>query len=213
MQCRLVFATVAICTLFTLPACQGQGQPVDPVQMQQQQLQPDVPHPPGAQAAAHAQPGHAGQPAAQAAHGQAAAPAQPGAHPAFHQGSLADTATEPREAPNPLRNRDHVQDIEHMKEHLDPLVGKSMAEMSEEELQFHYFTQHDYDKNNRLDGIELVAAMTHFHDEDHSKSHDNIQLTEEEITATIDQILRDDDKNRDGFIDYAEFKASQSNVS
>ncbi|CAH1264300.1 MCFD2 [Branchiostoma lanceolatum] len=211
MQCRLVF--VAVCSLFVLAACQGQGQPPNPAEIRQQQLQPDVPQPPGVQAA-HAQPGHAGQPAAQAAHGQAAAPAQPGSQPAFHHGSLPDPdAEQPREAPNPLRNRDHVQDLNHMKEHLDPLVGKSTSEMSEEELQFHYFTQHDYDKNNRLDGIELVSAMTHFHEDDHDKSHNDPQLTEEEITATIDQILRDDDRNRDGFIDYAEFKASQANES
>ncbi|XP_078674171.1 longistatin-like [Branchiostoma floridae x Branchiostoma belcheri] len=213
MQCRLVF--VAVCSFFILPSCQGQGDPVQMQQQQQQQLQPDIPHPPGAQAA-HAQPGQAGQPASRAAHGQAAVPAQPGAQPAFHQGSLPDPGTtgqQPREAPNPLRSRDHVQDLDHIKEHLDPLVGKSTAEMSEEELQFHYFTQHDYDKNNRLDGIELVSAMTHFHDEDHDKGHDGVQLSEDEITSTIDQILRDDDRNRDGFIDYAEFKASQTNES
>ena len=38
--------------------------------------------------------------------------------------------------------------------------------MSDEDLQFHYFKLHDYDHNNKLDGIELMNAMTHYHDEE-----------------------------------------------
>ena len=33
--------------------------------------------------------------------------------------------------------------------------------MSEEQVQFYYFKLHDYDKNHRLDGIELMFALTH----------------------------------------------------
>lgn len=33
-----------------------------------------------------------------------------------------------------------------------------------EAMEFHYFKLHDYDNNNKLDGIELAAAMTHYHD-------------------------------------------------
>ena len=36
--------------------------------------------------------------------------------------------------------------------------------MSEEELEFHYFKMHDYDNNNKLDGVEIGKALTHFHD-------------------------------------------------
>ena len=35
--------------------------------------------------------------------------------------------------------------------------------MSEEELQFHYFKMHDADGNNKLDGLELVASLQHWH--------------------------------------------------
>lgn len=35
--------------------------------------------------------------------------------------------------------------------------------MTEEELEFHYFKLHDYDNNNKLDGVEIVKAITHFH--------------------------------------------------
>lgn len=51
----------------------------------------------------------------------------------------------------------------HIKEHLKDVVDKPKEEMSEEELEFHYFKLHDYDKNNKLDGVEIVKAITHFH--------------------------------------------------
>ena len=51
----------------------------------------------------------------------------------------------------------------HIREHLDGRVKMSQDQMSEEELQFHYFKLHDYDNNNKLDGIELTSAVTHFH--------------------------------------------------
>jgi hypothetical protein len=35
--------------------------------------------------------------------------------------------------------------------------------MTEEELEFHYFKLHDYDGNNKLDGVEIAKAITHFH--------------------------------------------------
>ena len=36
----------------------------------------------------------------------------------------------------------------------------------DEAMEFHYFKLHDYDNNNKLDGLELGAAMTHYHDTD-----------------------------------------------
>ena len=41
---------------------------------------------------------------------------------------------------------------------------KSKEEMTEEELEFHYFKLHDYDNNNKLDGVEIGKALTHFHE-------------------------------------------------
>ena len=37
--------------------------------------------------------------------------------------------------------------------------------MSDRELQFHYFKLHDYDNNNLLDGLEIVKALKHSHEE------------------------------------------------
>ena len=62
-----------------------------------------------------------------------------------------------------LLNKRHLNSS-HIQEHLRDLANVSIEDMSEEELQFHYFKLHDYDNNNYLDGLELVAALTHFDD-------------------------------------------------
>lgn len=45
--------------------------------------------------------------------------------------------------------------------------GQDLSKMSEEELQFHYFKLHDNDDNNKLDGLELVKSLIHWHVEEH----------------------------------------------
>ena len=42
---------------------------------------------------------------------------------------------------------------------------------SSEEMEFHYFKLHDYDNNNKLDGLELAAAMTHYHESGPDENH------------------------------------------
>lgn len=95
----------------------------------------------------------------------------------------------------------------HIKEHLKDEIDLKDTQMSDEDLQFHYFKLHDYDHNNKLDGIELMNAMTHYHDEDGDGK--NPQYTDDEMGQMIDQILEEDDLNKDGYIDYPEFVASQ----
>lgn len=95
----------------------------------------------------------------------------------------------------------------HIKEHLKDEIDLKDEQMSDEDLQFHYFKLHDYDHNNKLDGIELMNAMTHYHDEDSDGK--NPHYTDDEMGHMIDQILDEDDLNKDGYIDYPEFVASQ----
>ncbi|MCL4141194.1 UNVERIFIED_CONTAM: hypothetical protein GTU68_014253 [Idotea baltica] len=94
---------------------------------------------------------------------------------------------------------------EHIKDHME--VPLDTAGMSEEELQFHYFKMHDADNNNRLDGQELIKSLFHWHD---AANHDHDKIfTDEELVNMIDPIMDQDDKNRDGFIDYPEFVNAQ----
>ncbi|NXL82939.1 MCFD2 protein, partial [Alectura lathami] len=99
-----------------------------------------------------------------------------------------------------------VQDKDHIMEHLEGVIEKPESEMSPQELQLHYFKMHDYDGNNLLDGLELATAISHVHKEE---GGENTQaMKEEELISLIDDVLRDDDKNNDGYIDYAEFAKS-----
>lgn len=89
------------------------------------------------------------------------------------------------------------------------------SNMSEQELQFHYFKMHDSDGNNKLDGLELVKSLIHWHDEANHDPKSGQPVPEqkifldEELKNMIDPILDSDDKNKDGFIDYPEFVAAQ----
>ena len=83
--------------------------------------------------------------------------------------------------------------------------------MSNEDLQFHYFKLHDYDNNNKLDGIELGNAMTHFHEED-GQQESTATYTDDQLASMVDQILEEDDTNKDGYIDYTEFVGAQNRV-
>ncbi|XP_052272991.1 multiple coagulation factor deficiency protein 2 homolog isoform X2 [Dreissena polymorpha] len=105
-------------------------------------------------------------------------------------------------------------DAEHIKEHLKDVVEKPKEEMTEEELEFHYFKLHDYDGNNKLDGVEITKAITHFHDEEPDKDTGKPRpppptLSDKDIEGIIDSILQQDDLNKDGYIEYMEFVTAQ----
>ncbi|XP_064603737.1 multiple coagulation factor deficiency protein 2 homolog [Liolophura sinensis] len=107
--------------------------------------------------------------------------------------------------------REAAQNAEHIMEHLDGIMNKSTADMSEQELQFYYFKLHDYNNDNKLDGLELTKAITHFHadDEDPNVVHQVKPFTDADITGIVDVILKDDDLNDDGLIEYVEFVTAQ----
>uniref|UniRef100_A0AAY5K491 EF-hand domain-containing protein n=1 Tax=Esox lucius TaxID=8010 RepID=A0AAY5K491_ESOLU len=108
--------------------------------------------------------------------------------------------------PNMHLDKNMVHDREHIMEHLEGVIDKPEAEMSPQELQLHYFKMHDYDGNNLLDGLELATAITHVHKEE--RGENSQPMKEEDLITLIDDVLRDDDKNNDGYIDYAEFAKS-----
>ncbi|KAL0964364.1 hypothetical protein UPYG_G00322850 [Umbra pygmaea] len=108
--------------------------------------------------------------------------------------------------PNMHLDKNMVHDREHIMEHLEGVIDKPESEMSPQELQLHYFKMHDYDGNNQLDGLELATAITHVHREE--RGENSPPMKEEDLISLIDDVLRSDDKNNDGYIDYAEFAKS-----
>ncbi len=92
-------------------------------------------------------------------------------------------------------------------------VEKQLDLESEEATRFHYFKLHDYDHNNKLDGLELYAAIAHYsehHEEGETEGSDgHSTLEHEQITGLVDAVLKQDDINEDGFLDYYEFVQAQ----
>ncbi len=90
---------------------------------------------------------------------------------------------------------------------------------SSQELQFHYFKMHDADNNNMLDGLELVKSLIHWHDPQNHDPNTGVPppdakiFPDAELENMIDPILKADDKNGDGFIDYLEFVKAQEAAS
>jgi Ca2+-binding EF-hand superfamily protein len=82
--------------------------------------------------------------------------------------------------------------------------------MTSEEQNFYYFKLHDTNNDNRLDGLEVIAAFDHVHEEEFSQEGQNNTETErlgdDELTNLVDDILKEEDLDLDGFISYEEFK-------
>ncbi|CAB3995324.1 multiple coagulation factor deficiency 2-like [Paramuricea clavata] len=68
---------------------------------------------------------------------------------------------------------------------------------------FYFFELHDFDKNKKLDGLELFVALTDHHDKINTEQDDR-ELLEEEVESLIDNLLDEHDLNSDGYIDFTE---------
>lgn len=112
-----------------------------------------------------------------------------------------------------FNQRENVHNSEHIKEHLKDVVDKPEKEMTDDELEFHYFKLHDYDGNNKLDGVEVTKAITHFHDDEEVAAGEHKTppkvYTDEELINIIDMVMKEDDLNDDGYIEYFEFVTAQ----
>ena len=105
--------------------------------------------------------------------------------------------------------KDVTKEKEHMAEHMDVPIDTN--NMSEQELQFHYFKMHDADGDNKIDGCELVKLFIHWHDHSNHEKEGGQPLPkkkiykDDELVNMIDPVLASEDKNLDGFIDYPEY--------
>ncbi|XP_076252602.1 multiple coagulation factor deficiency protein 2 homolog [Rhynchophorus ferrugineus] len=110
-----------------------------------------------------------------------------------------------------------LHDKDHLQEHLDEVAPKvDLSKMTEDELEVYYFLLHDSDKNSKLDGLELLNAILHTtHDETSAAGqHNNIATSTnsedfDNFVDLVDQVLRDEDKNHDGYLDYSEYVDSR----
>lgn len=108
------------------------------------------------------------------------------------------------------------QEREHIKSHIkDEYINtENLDDIS---LLMQYFRKHDTDNNHQLDGLELLKALARMDEDDHHDDgghpgHDGDVMPVfdiKEIIPIVDTILREDDKNKDGYISWAEFISKQ----
>ncbi|XP_035690953.1 multiple coagulation factor deficiency protein 2 homolog isoform X3 [Branchiostoma floridae] len=128
---------------------------------------------------------------------------------------------------NRFRDPSMVQDKSHLKEHVQELTQEQINQMSPEELEFHFFKSHDSDKDHHLDGLEIMAAVSHNSDYDSfgrpapegETAEQERERTNQEhqermtvFTGLVDKILSEDDTNNDGMISYIEYVVSRRRV-
>jgi Ca2+-binding EF-hand superfamily protein len=102
-----------------------------------------------------------------------------------------------------------------MRHELEGQINKPNEQITPEEQNFYYFKLHDTNNDNLLDGLEVIAAFDHAHQEENDHNTTTVEgqnstqtdrMGDEELTHLIDDILKEEDLDRDGFISYEEFK-------
>ncbi|XP_078503169.1 multiple coagulation factor deficiency protein 2 homolog [Lissotriton helveticus] len=120
----------------------------------------------------------------------------------------------PRAMPgDAFHNKSIIMDHHHLEEDLKHQIGETdLEKLSEEELEFYYFTLHDFDQNQMLDGLEILAALR-----ESLLHHVGSVFTQEEqmkyYTDMTDEVLEKDDLNKDGFLSYIEYMHSQKRIA
>ncbi|XP_060069034.1 putative uncharacterized protein DDB_G0271606 [Ylistrum balloti] len=112
-----------------------------------------------------------------------------------------------------------TQDEAHLKEHLKDQINTN-RQMTPQEMEFHYFRLHDTNNDTKLDGLEILSALSHMVPMSKIKDNEKIGKTEEQLqlmqqerseqaikyfTDIIDKVLIQDDHDRDGYVSYPEY--------
>merc|ERR1719347_106272 len=115
------------------------------------------------------------------------------------------------------------EERQHIKEHY-----LETEKLDDNALLMQYFRKHDTDNNMRLDGLELIKAIARMEEDDHHHDDEGDEDTGanpntleegqpkiaiEEIIPIVDSILEQDDKNKDGYINWPEFMSRQKQHS
>ncbi|CAB3244488.1 unnamed protein product [Arctia plantaginis] len=108
-----------------------------------------------------------------------------------------------------------LHDTKHIEEDSEGLTAEALSKMTPEELEFHYFSAHDFDKNSLLDGLELLKAVYHTieHEADDPDADSSIEPEANDLDAYIalvDRTLESDDRDGDGYVSYAEYRAARA---
>ncbi|XP_021366738.1 multiple coagulation factor deficiency protein 2 homolog, partial [Mizuhopecten yessoensis] len=73
-----------------------------------------------------------------------------------------------------------TQDEAHLKEHLKDQINTD-RQMTPQEMEFHYFRLHDTNNDTKLDGLEILSALTHMVPAVKIKDNEKLGKTGEQI--------------------------------
>ncbi|XP_060069035.1 putative cyclin-dependent serine/threonine-protein kinase DDB_G0272797/DDB_G0274007 [Ylistrum balloti] len=136
--------------------------------------------------------------------------------------ALPNTTGEPAENTG-FHDNKIVHDEAHLKEHLKEEIDTSKP-MTPQEMEFHYFRLHDADNNTKLDGLEIMSALSHMSNMYDLTAAEKAGKSEQEVAelqrkrsdgATkhyadiVDKVLREDDFDHDGYISYPEYVSAR----
>ncbi|KAH7730761.1 Protein T04F3.4 [Aphelenchoides avenae] len=100
-----------------------------------------------------------------------------------------------------FKDIDMNDDVSHLKQHLDHQIDVDTTKWDQTHERFRYFAMHDLNRDNLLDGTEVLKAYTQ-----HSHGTRTTEvMSEAELENLVDMVMKDLDFNNDGFIDYAEY--------
>ncbi|XP_077978448.1 uncharacterized protein LOC144433917 [Glandiceps talaboti] len=95
---------------------------------------------------------------------------------------------------------------QHMSEMIDLPESVRMGDFDDDQGRFYMFVAHDYDQNNKLDGLECLAMLTDFYDTKDAIDAGQMagKMSVREVETLVDDLLIKHDLNRDGYLDFAE---------
>nr|XP_046911695.1 LOW QUALITY PROTEIN: multiple coagulation factor deficiency protein 2 homolog [Dermatophagoides farinae] len=78
--------------------------------------------------------------------------------------------------------------------------------------EFFNFKAHDYDNNDRIDGLELLAMFINERSTGHESNKNNEQWMNL-CAKAIDRLLEQEDRNRDGYLDFSEYAQARQRIA
>ncbi|KAH9520887.1 hypothetical protein DERF_004570 [Dermatophagoides farinae] len=79
--------------------------------------------------------------------------------------------------------------------------------------EFFNFKAHDYDNNDRIDGLELLAMFINERSTGHESNKNNNEQWMNLCAKAIDRLLEQEDRNRDGYLDFSEYAQARQRIA
>ncbi|KAI6190599.1 hypothetical protein M3Y97_00136000 [Aphelenchoides bicaudatus] len=96
-----------------------------------------------------------------------------------------------------------IHDIDHLKQHFEDKIEINNKTFDLNHSKFYYFNLHNLNKDEYIDGLELMKGITHTHEGEALPN----AMSDSEIENMVDLVLNDFDRDGNGLVDYGEYAA------